>query len=60
LFIEPLSTVLKEEFDLTFHVSGSGSCCFCFIKDEADFGLVKKEIKKCLGEHTKFWISQIL
>ena len=60
LFIEPLFTVLKEKFDLTFHVSGSGSCCFCFINDEADFEVVKKEIKRCLGEHTKFWISQIL
>ena len=59
LFLSPLFEELKKRFELSFQVSGSGSCCFSFAHE----GVCEIEVQECIinliGENCRFWTSRI-
>jgi 4-diphosphocytidyl-2-C-methyl-D-erythritol kinase len=59
LFLAPLFEELKSRFDLSFQVSGSGSCCFSFVPNSLNFDTVQDLITNLLGEGTLFWDTRI-
>ena len=59
LFLAPLFDELKSRFDLSFQVSGSGSCCFSFAPNSLDSVLVSDFIRNLLGEGSSFWDTRI-
>jgi 4-diphosphocytidyl-2-C-methyl-D-erythritol kinase len=59
LFLNPLFKELKNSFGLQFNVSGSGSCCFSFVPEDASESQVRSLIYRSLGQNSKFWVSRI-
>ncbi|MDC3335323.1 4-(cytidine 5'-diphospho)-2-C-methyl-D-erythritol kinase [Opitutales bacterium] len=59
LFLAPLFEELKSRFDLSFLVSGSGSCCFSFVPNSLNSDTVQDLITDLLGEGTLFWDARI-
>jgi 4-diphosphocytidyl-2-C-methyl-D-erythritol kinase len=59
LFLSPLFKVMKNVHGLSFRVSGSGSCCFCFAENDTDKESVEQLIKESLGDEAGFWETRI-
>ncbi len=59
LFLSPLFEELKKRFELSFQVSGSGSCCFSFVHE----GVCEVDVKECIinliGSNCRFWTSRV-
>ena len=59
LFLSPLFKVMEKVHGLSFRVSGSGSCCFCFAENDTDKESVEQLIKESLGDEAGFWETRI-
>ena len=59
LFLSPLFKVMENVHGLSFRLSGSGSCCFCFAKNDTDKESVEQLIKETLGNEAGFWETRI-
>ena len=59
LFLSPLFKVMENVHGLSFRLSGSGSCCFCFAKNDTDKESVEQLIKESLGNEAGFWETRI-
>jgi len=59
LFLSPLFKLMEKVHGLSFRVSGSGSCCFCFAQNDTDKESVEQLIKESLGDEAGFWETRI-
>ena len=59
LFLSSLFKEMKKVLGLSFRVSGSGSCCFCFAKNDSDKESVEQFVKESLGNDAGFWESRL-
>jgi 4-diphosphocytidyl-2-C-methyl-D-erythritol kinase len=59
LFLSPLFKLMEKVHGLSFRVSGSGSCCFCFAENDTDKESVEQLIKESLGDEAGFWETRI-
>ena len=59
LFLSPLFKLMEKVHGLSFRVSGSGSCCFCFAESDTDKESVEQLIKESLGDEAGFWETRI-
>jgi 4-diphosphocytidyl-2-C-methyl-D-erythritol kinase len=59
LFLSPIFKLMEKVHGLSFRVSGSGSCCFCFAENDTDKESVEQLIKESLGDEAGFWETRI-
>ena len=59
LFLSTLFKLMEKVHGLSFRVSGSGSCCFCFAENDTDKESVEQLIKESLGDEAGFWETRI-
>ena len=59
LFLMPLFDGIELNFGIKCNISGSGSCCYCFVPDNFDKIRVENFIKQTIGVGTRFWTCRI-
>ena len=60
VFFSTLFERLKRRFGIFSHMSGSGSCCFCFVTDKVSWEEFKECVRQAWGEESFLARARIL